>query len=234
MSAGDAAQGSRGAHSSRVPLRSPSARASRDAGRSALATMKARNAARSGRRARHARALLLGATVLALGCGREREHPVSDTSELRRGTPSERVVELVPRTPYLATYPCSDQCHDAREPDATPRELVTFHAGRRVAHGPAIHWCNDCHSLDEPDHLVALDGETAISFDASDRLCAQCHGEKHRDWSEGIHALQTGAWRGTVQRRLCTACHDPHAPGRIQLEALPPPEPDPRVSGEPS
>ena len=54
--------------------------------------------------------------------------------------------------------------------------------------------------------------------------CAQCHGEKHRDWSEGIHGLNTGGWRGTVSRRLCTACHDPHAPGPIHLQALPPPE----------
>lgn len=169
---------------------------------------------------------------LAPGCAREPPHPVSDTEALPEGAPAERVVELVPRTPHLATYPCGEQCHDAREPNPTHRALETFHAGRRIAHGPAIHWCDDCHAIDEPDHLIALDGETAISFDESDQLCGQCHGERHRDWEAGIHGLSTGAWRGTVHRRLCTACHDPHAPERIHLEALPPPLIDPRLSPE--
>lgn len=173
-------------------------------------------------------------TILVLGCAHEPPRAVSETSELPEGAPAERVVTLVPRTPYLATFPCGEQCHDAREPDPTRRPLVTFHAGRSIEHGPAIHWCDDCHSIAEPDHLVSLDGETPISFDESDRVCAQCHGEKHRDWSAGIHGLSTGGWRGDVSRRLCTACHDPHAPGRIELEALPPPEADPRVSGEAS
>lgn len=167
--------------------------------------------------------------VLSAGCAREAPRAVSDVESLPEGAPAERTVRIVPRTPALATYPCGEQCHDARAPDPTPRELSTFHAGRRVAHGPALTWCGDCHAIAEPDHLVALDGTTPISFDASDALCAQCHGERHRDWAEGIHGLSTGGWRGTVERRLCTACHDPHAPDRIALEALPPPALDPRA-----
>jgi hypothetical protein len=137
---------------------------------------------------------------------------------------AERVIAVVPRTPHLATFPCSEQCHAAREGDPTPRALTQFHAGRRIDHGPALGWCDRCHSIEDPDHLVTLDGATRVSFDASDQICAQCHGEKHRDWAEGVHGLNTGGWRGTVQRRLCTACHDPHAPGPLRFEALPPPE----------
>ncbi len=147
----------------------------------------------------------------------------------------ERTVELVPRTPYMPTYPCGEQCHDARTPDPTPRPLTLFHVRREIHHGPAIHWCDDCHDIASPDHLVALDG-TAIAFDTSDQLCAQCHGERHRDWELGLHGGTAGGWRGRVQRRVCTACHDPHAqPERIHLEALPPPLPDPRIGedGEP-
>lgn len=151
--------------------------------------------------------------------------------ETDAGAPSpellEHHVELVPRTPFLVTYPCGPQCHDGREPNATPRELVAFHAGRRIDHGPANGWCDRCHALDHLDQLAQLDG-TRVSFDESDRICAQCHGEKHRDWSAGLHGLSTGGWTGTVRRRQCTACHDPHTPGRIQLEALPPP----RIPGE--
>lgn len=147
-----------------------------------------------------------------------------------------RTVETLPRTPHLPTYPCGEQCHDARAPDRRPRALSLFHVRRQAHHGPAIHWCDDCHDLAQPDHLISLDGQRAISFDASDELCAQCHGERHRDWELGLHGGTVGGWRGAVQQRLCTACHDPHAqPERIRLEALPGPLPDPRIGedGEP-
>ncbi len=132
-------------------------------------------------------------------------------------------VERVARTPHLATYPCGAQCHDDRTPDPTPRALTTFHVGRTVRHGPALDFCDDCHDLDDVDSLVLLDHDTRVGFDASDGLCAQCHGSTHDDWEAGIHGLTTGGWRGTVQRRLCTACHDPHAPARLHFEALPVP-----------
>lgn len=141
-------------------------------------------------------------------------------------------VEVVPRTPHLATYPCGAQCHDAREPNPAARDLTAFHAGRTIDHGPAVRWCDDCHSIDEPDQLRLRAGEL-VSFDESDQVCGQCHGEKHRDWRDGIHGLSTGGWRGTVRRRTCTACHDPHAPEPIWLEALPAPEPDPRLGRPP-
>ncbi len=97
-------------------------------------------------------------------------------------------------------------------------------------HGPAIRFCDGCHSLEEPDQLRRMDG-SLVDFDASDQICAQCHGEKHRDWVRGLHGTVTGGWRGVVVHRQCTACHDPHAPSRIVLEALPPPVLDPRTGG---
>ena len=160
---------------------------------------------------------------LALGCGPEASTESSETS------PSPTEIVLVPRVPHLATYPCGEQCHDAREPDAAPRALALFHAGREAAHGPAVRWCDDCHSIEDPERLRLLGGDL-VSFDDSDRVCGQCHGEKHRDWRNGIHGLSTGGWQGTVWRRTCTACHDPHTRGSIWLEALPAPERDPRVN----
>jgi len=132
--------------------------------------------------------------------------------------------ERVSRTPHLATSPCRAPCHDDRTPDPTPRALTTFHVGRTVTHGPALDFCDDCHDLEDVDSLVLLDHDTRVGFDASDGLCAQCHGSIHDDWEAGIHGLTTGGWRGTVQRRLCTACHDPHAPARLHFEALPVPQ----------
>lgn len=171
-------------------------------------------------RAAHRFALAMFALA---ACEPERAPPVDRSSEPTPAAPT-RTVELVPRTPYLATFPCGEQCHDARPPDPRPRPLAAFHAGRVVEHGPALGWCDRCHAIDALDELVLLDGATRISFDESDRVCAQCHGEKHRDWRDGVHGLNTGGWRGTVNRRLCTACHDPHAPGDLRFEALPPPD----------
>lgn len=166
-------------------------------------------------------ALVLGAvTALVLaGCssGSRRKKEVEPPEY-------ERTIVVASRTPHLVTYPCGEQCHVERTPDATPRELTEFHTTIEIEHGPGAEegWCGFCHQLDDADMLRLITGET-VSFDESDRVCGQCHGEKHRDWSAGIHSLDTGTWNGEATRRTCTACHDPHAPGPITFEALPPP-----------
>jgi len=155
--------------------------------------------------------------LLASGCnGRNGEDVPFDPA-------SRRVqVEISPRTPYLTTFSCVDQCHHELEPNATPRELTEFHTIRPVAHGPVISWCSFCHAIDDIDQLHRIDG-TTIGFDESHLLCAQCHGDKHRDWEMGIHGIQTGEWNGVQQRVSCPFCHDPHVPGIPRVEALPAP-----------
>jgi hypothetical protein len=171
--------------------------------------------------ARMARCVLALWSGVALACAGEEDVQPRDVPTY------ERRVEIAPRIPFLAAYPCAAQCHDGRAADPTPRELTGFHAGRTVEHGPAIRFCDDCHSLEHPDSLRLMRGEL-VSFDASDQVCGQCHGEKHRDWETGLHGSVTGGWHGVVVHRQCTACHDPHTPSQITLEALPPPIPDPR------
>jgi hypothetical protein len=99
-----------------------------------------------------------------------------------------------------------------------------FHTTIHLEHADVMGFCDRCHDLVNPDQFRLIDG-TEVAFDDSARVCGQCHGEKHRDWEEGIHGIQTGSWRGTAERRTCTACHDPHAPlAGIRLTALPVPE----------
>ena len=38
-----------------------------------------------------------------------------------------------------------------------------------------------------------------VSFDQPQLLCGKCHGDKLRDWRDGIHG-----------KRTCTECHNPH------------------------
>lgn len=160
-------------------------------------------------------ALLIAAA--ACGCA-----PV-DVEPGARSSSAIAEVEVVPRTPYLETFSCLVQCHDALEVNPVERPLTEFHTLRAVRHGPAIRWCGSCHDLFDLDRLRLLDS-SQVSFDQSYRVCAQCHGEQHHDWEAGIHALQTGSWRGPQARRSCTFCHDPHVPGAPRVAALPAPE----------
>jgi hypothetical protein len=132
-------------------------------------------------------------------------------------------IVYVPRTPELPNYPCGEQCHDDRVPDPRPRELVEFHTLKVLDHGPGMRWCDSCHAIRDIDHLRLFDG-TPVSFDESFHLCGQCHGDRLRDFHNGTHGFSGGRWSERIERRNCTACHDPHKPRPYRLEALPPPQ----------
>ena len=130
--------------------------------------------------------------TLGVACSSEVEVELETTPP-----PPTAIVEHVTRIPHLATYPCGETCHDDLHPNPTPRELTVFHAGRVLDHGSALRWCAACHASHDIDRLRLLNGEL-LSFDESHQICAQCHGPKHRDWTQGLHGLQTGGWTGTV------------------------------------
>lgn len=163
--------------------------------------------------------------AFALVACQQHEPPHRKKAPSHEGVPvkAQAIVTVPPRTPQLATFPCVEQCHKDREPNAEKRELTAFHSLKQFEHGDTTFWCNFCHDLDNLDQLKLLDGRMA-TFDESARLCGQCHGDKRRDWEAGIHGLQTGSWQSAHVRRACTACHDPHAPKRPTFEALPPPQ----------
>jgi hypothetical protein len=140
------------------------------------------------------------------------------------------MVRVVARTPLLSAWPCSEGCHARRAPDPTRRPLREFHAGRALNHGPTLRWCDACHPPDDLDRLRLLGGDR-VTFDNADQLCGQCHAERHRDWSRGIHGAQSGSWAGPTLRRNCAACHDPHAPQRPMFNPLPPADHDRAYGG---
>ena len=43
-------------------------------------------------------------------------------------------------------------------------------------------------------------------------LCGKCHGDKLRDWRDGIHGKRIGSFTSTGKKRwfTCTECHNPH------------------------
>lgn len=111
-------------------------------------------------------------------------------------------------------------CHTTRTPDRTNRreeDLDLFHQGLIVEHGGMS--CLSCHNSENYDTLKLADG-TAVGFEQTMLLCAQCHGPQTRDYTKGSHGGMTGYWdltRGPRERNACTVCHDAHAPAYPQL-----------------
>ena len=149
------------------------------------------------------------------GCHRAESHE-------RREAPHTQTITVIPRTPSIATFSCVAQCHSRLPANPERRELRTFHTDKRLNHGQTLVWCTFCHQDDQLDRLHLIDG-TQIPFDEAYRLCAQCHEERYRDWSRGVHGSTTGSWRDVGLRRSCPTCHNPHDPHRTQFQALPPP-----------
>jgi hypothetical protein len=131
-------------------------------------------------------------------------------------------VVVVARTPSLATFSCERLCHARLPRDPSRRELRAFHTDKRLDHGATLTWCTFCHQDDALDELRLIDG-ARVPFDEAYRVCAQCHAERHRDWTRGVHGATTGSWRDVGRRRSCPACHNPHDPHRTTFDALPPP-----------
>lgn len=129
----------------------------------------------------------------------------------------------VPPPPFSDwVFPCSN-CHAEMEPNLERRELEYEHTDIVLNHAEGQRWCLDCHNPDDRDKLRLVSGEV-IPFTESYRLCGQCHGDKYRDWREGIHGKRTGYWNGDKEYLLCAHCHNPHDPGFKPMKPMPPPD----------
>jgi hypothetical protein len=130
----------------------------------------------------------------------------------------------VPQPPFSeGIYPCSG-CHNADlPPNPRRRVLKMAHKDIHLQHDPDQRlWCLDCHNADNRDVLRSASG-APIKFEESYKLCGQCHGEKFRDWKEGVHGKRTGQWNGQKQYLLCVNCHNPHSPKYKPIKPMPPP-----------
>ncbi|MDR2238914.1 MAG: hypothetical protein LBE33_00540 [Zoogloeaceae bacterium] len=80
-----------------------------------------------------------------------------------------------------------------------------------LQHGRGRIWCLDCHHTTKRNMLVDHFGDP-ISFDQPQLLCGKCHGDKLRDWRDGIHGKRIGEFASTGKKRwfVCTECHNPH------------------------
>lgn len=151
-------------------------------------------------------------------------------------SPFPTTIRAVPPTPRVATggtdaqgravtVACST-CHQTTAPNPRLRsgaELTQFHQGLDYRHGSLT--CLSCHDARNYDRLRLADG-TELAFAETMALCAQCHGQKRRDYEHGAHGGMQGFWdlaRGPRTRNSCVHCHDPHAPAQPQVRPVLPP-----------
>jgi hypothetical protein len=153
---------------------------------------------------------------------------------------------IKPRTEKLALMPmCGVSCHNGVGPKFSP---PTLPKGRKPApvptmeamvpdlkdlqHGRGRIWCLDCHHTTKRNMLVDHFGDP-VSFDQPQLLCGKCHGDKLRDWRDGIHGKRIGEFASTGKKRwfTCTECHNPHNVqdgarnrGFVQIEPESPPQ----------
>lgn len=160
---------------------------------------------------------------------------------------------VIPRKEKLAKYPCT-KCHDNSFVDRRVRPMVEDHRDLVFDHGGGRFWCYEaCHSGRNIDSLVSLRGRP-IDYDASYKVCGQCHSQREKDWHFGGHGKRSGAWNAArdiplkaaellvIERERigtwrdervllnCTACHNPHSPSIKSFKPSPPPGLRPGVS----
>jgi hypothetical protein len=126
-----------------------------------------------------------------------------------------------PRTAALALFAqCSTACHNGTFPPGFPKTnkpvpIPTMEAMvpdlKNLQHGRGRIWCLECHHTTKRNMFVDHFGEP-ISMDQPQLLCGKCHGDKLRDWRDGIHGKRIGDFTSTGKKRwfTCTECHNPH------------------------
>ena len=130
-----------------------------------------------------------------------------------------------PRSEKLALMPmCGTACHNgvgpqfnpptlpkSRKPAPVPTMEAMVPDLKDLQHGRGRIWCMDCHHTTQRNKLVDHYGDP-VSFDQPQLLCGKCHGDKLRDWRDGIHGKRIGDFTSTGKKRwfTCTECHNPH------------------------
>ena len=137
------------------------------------------------------------------------------------GAENSRAVPSEDRSSKLENFPCSS-CHKTYSVEKLQLPLTKDHRTLVFRHMKDETKCLLCHSQEEPDKLVLLDG-AKISLNQSPQLCGQCHGPVYLNWKEGIHGKRFGKGTPKNQKLLCASCHNPHSPKFKKMQADPPP-----------
>ena len=147
-----------------------------------------------------------------------------------------------PRLPHLTQVAaCGTACHNGTYPKGFPTSkepvpIPTMEAMvpdlKNFQHGRGRIWCLDCHHTTQRNKFVDNFGKP-VGLEEPQLLCGKCHGDKLRDWRDGIHGKRIGDFTSTGKKRwfTCTECHNPHnvqhgemSRGFKPLQPEPPPQ----------
>jgi hypothetical protein len=153
------------------------------------------------------------AVLLSFGC--HKSGPEADPIVLP--APAQRV-SVIEREGRVRDFPCTE-CHNNVVPENMSKDGTKKHKDIVVNHYPGMDKCQLCHDPYDMNQLKRMTQEP-VSFNASQEICGQCHGEKKRDWEMGAHGKTVGGWMGAAQKLSCVGCHNPHAPRRPTMQAM--------------
>jgi hypothetical protein len=160
--------------------------------------------------------------------------PLVDSNFINTATARLSAVDLVRSggdTSGLECYTCHEKNKppklqlDAEGNVVVPRE----HDDIVMAHGRhhRNNNCFNCHDEANLELLQTRDGRH-LKIVESPALCGSCHGPTYRDWEAGVHGRTSGYWqrdRGSIDRKVCTSCHNPHSPAFPSRPPAPGPHP---------
>ena len=136
---------------------------------------------------------------------------------------------------------CGTACHNGIVPKGYPKDkrpvpIPTMEGMmpelKEFQHGRGAIWCLECHHDTQRNKLVDHFGGP-VDIEQSPVLCGKCHGDKLRDWRDGIHGKRIGQFVSGGKQRwfTCVECHNPHNVqqgernrGFAQLQPEPPPQ----------
>ncbi|HMW33512.1 MAG TPA: cytochrome c3 family protein [bacterium] len=139
--------------------------------------------------------------------------PTADTASLHAVQLVERPLYVVPRTPLIKKYPCTE-CHtkplgQMKSSDPSGRKA---HWDKNLQHATTnVLQCTVCHDERNLNNLRSITG-AVIAFNDSYQLCQQCHSRQFNDWQGGAHGKRVGGWAPPRTVALCVECHNPHQP----------------------
>lgn len=162
--------------------------------------------------------------------------PLVDTNFLSTATVRQAYPDLVQAGADLSDFDCYT-CHEKGKAPAlrydTEGKLIIPKEHSDIVMGHGSHGrnnnCFNCHNETNLTLLQARDKDKhEVTFSNSQLLCGSCHGPTYRDWEAGAHGRTSGYWdrsKGSIDRKICVNCHNPHSPDFPGRQPAPGPHP---------
>jgi hypothetical protein len=163
-----------------------------------------------------------------------REIPLAEAWATNTTTVRTNLADLKRLQADLSLFDCYG-CHEKDKPpplrfDADHNLIVPGeHEDIVMGHGRhnRNNLCYNCHNEANLELLQTRDGRE-LKLDESTPLCGSCHGPTYRDWEAGAHGRTSGFWDralGSMDRKPCVSCHNPHSPRFPPQKPAPGPHP---------